>query len=207
MSKGNVPGVIGTGLRQFSGILNITDVGGSGLLTVSDGLIQVGNPSTISQVTVTAPTVFLNGVVEGLGPITGLPANMNPDSGSFPTTTIGFTTTTGPTINWYKIGQMVMLTIPDFDQTSNSTGFSFVGLPAGLVPSRNIIIPVAAATNNAFISTAFLYIRSATSGLNGHIEVYTGINFSIWNSSPVDKGLGWSFGDVTRAQCFTYQLI
>lgn len=210
MSKGNVPGVIGTGLRQFSGILNVTDLGGNSLITATSSLVQIGNPSAVSQVTLTAPIVFLDGDIAGLGASSGLPVDMSPDSGSFPTTTAGFTTTVGPTISWYKVGQMVVLTIPDFDQASNTTVFTLFGVPTHLLPSRSIVLAVPAATNNVFISTAFMVIESATSGQAGQISVFPGpttSNVSWTNFGGNDKGFGWSFGDVTRAQCFTYQLI
>lgn len=61
MSKGNVIGCTGTGVRQFSGILSVTDISGGNIATFSSNSIVLGNTldNPVIQIIGTVPQITI----------------------------------------------------------------------------------------------------------------------------------------------------
>lgn len=93
-------------------------------------------------------------------------------SGSFVVTGVGFTGSVTGTCQWRSNGPLVTLFLPVISGTSNSTGFSYTGLPASLLPSAlafpgatSQTMPLAFAQDNtAFIGDGYAAINSGAAG-------------------------------------------
>lgn len=146
MSKGNVAGVIGTGLRQFSGIDSVTDISGNNIQVLSSNAIVQGN-------TVGNPSLTLagNGPINytGGGPMTvngkmfggTQSVDMTPSTGSFNATFSGpFLTPVVVVVNWVKQGKEVTLHIPRIIGAAPFTAVGNATAPAGTIPPG--LIPV-----------------------------------------------------------------
>jgi hypothetical protein len=58
------------------------------------------------------------------------------ETGSFTATYVGGTTSPTGTANWTRVGNTIILELPVISATSNSTSFSYSGLPAAISPAR-----------------------------------------------------------------------
>jgi hypothetical protein len=111
-----------------------TNTGASTININGLGVINIVNADlsalSAGQLTANAPAQIL---IKG-----GQAILQNPfstfQSGSFTVTYVGGTTAPTGTCNWTRSGNQVTLLIPNLGATSNSTSFSYSGLPASLQP-------------------------------------------------------------------------
>ena len=116
--------VNGNGVAPFQG--SIIQQNGSGNLKIKNltatGFTTIGAGGNEQLAILANGTVTING------------APINPTSGSFTATFTGFTTTVTGTVNYYSIGPVVTVLIPQFIATSNSAQFTMTGVPSAIVP-------------------------------------------------------------------------
>lgn len=89
MSGKNVPGVIGTGLHQFAGILSVTDISGNNIATFSSNSVKVGNTIGNPQLDMFVPLVTQSAA----NPIYALTQTAAPVNQSTTLLRVGFGTT------------------------------------------------------------------------------------------------------------------
>ena len=95
----------------------------------------VAGTGTFSQLTASGTATF--GSIKGFGATAGGLVDATPDTGSFTATLTGCTTAPTCTVVWARIGNLVILSIPNNNNaTSNSTSCSLTGLPTELQPAR-----------------------------------------------------------------------
>jgi hypothetical protein len=101
--------------------------------------------------------VSASGVILGYGNTANTLVDMTPDSGTFTLTATGFSGA-APTClaTWYRIGRMVVLTMPALGSTtSNSTSFAAAGLPSQLQPATlAAVLPIANVEDNGLTNLA-----------------------------------------------------
>jgi hypothetical protein len=106
----------------------------------------------------------------------------NFESGSFSVSWVGFSADpSNVTANWYRMGSIVSLDVPLGTGTSNSTGFSFTGLPAAIRPDTIQYCHLPFAEDNGSV---------LTNGAVAQIQLDGDINFA-----PADAAFsttGWT---------------
>lgn len=75
------------------------------------------------------------GLIQGQGPVAAALVDMTPDKGSFTGTYTGMSAGTTGTVNWTRVGNLVIMTLPALTGTSNSTSFTMTGIPASIQPT------------------------------------------------------------------------
>lgn len=207
MGRGtNVANVVGTGLRQFSGILSVTDISGNNLGTLSSNNLvfgnTVGNPALNFAGSgginlLGGGTVAFNGKM--FGGAQGL--EMTPSSGSFNATFTGpFTSPVSSTLNWVKQGREVTLHIPRTSGPPPAVGTNSATAPAGTVPAALIPINAGPPTDptsfvfvavSMFTNNAFQLVNPTYFGIgsDGSILVVSGAN---WVTTGIGASGGWS---------------
>lgn len=165
---------------------------------------HVFNPATGTPINVklNGTTVFIaNGItgatLQGYGPTAAGLVDMTPDTGSFTATLVGCTTSPTGTAVWARNGNMVTVTLPGLNGTSNSTGLSITGLPTEIQPTRthNCAAPF---FQDAGVATAGV---AQVNNASGTIVFFKGASTSAasWTNSSTAKGL-------TASNTFTYFL-
>jgi hypothetical protein len=82
--------------------------------------------------------------------ISTLPQN-GANTGSFPATLTGFTTTVTPTVKYEKIGRIITLSWDDTYATSNSATMYMTGIPAALLPTGQFVNSAAPVQDNTVL--------------------------------------------------------
>jgi hypothetical protein len=163
---------IGTTTADSFGIF----VNNSNKVTVNTG-VQVGSPTggdkgagTLN----TAGPIYQNGVQLF-------------DSGTFSSTMAGGTTAPSVTVSWYKIGNVVHISIPTISATSNSTTFTLNGLPAALrLSSGNTAAALPSCTDNS----AFAFSASVFLDTSSFMTICKNGDANGWTASGI-KGLNF----------------
>jgi len=135
----------------------------------------VAGAGTVTSVGITpgsADITSTGGPIVGAGNITvDLSAAVKaglPTSGTFTVTATGLTTAPTGTATWSRVGNLVLLNLPLVTGTSNSTGFSFTGLPAAIQPAtltQQIALPASTVENaGALLSASASILITAGSG-------------------------------------------
>lgn len=120
-------------------------------------------------------------------------------SGQFTVTGVGFAAGATGTCLWRADGPQVTLTLPAMtgSSTSNSTSFSYSGLPAALQPSPLVFAagsllqtsPLAIATDNsAFVSDAYALINTGNPGVIGFARGASGLTG--WTAAGTKNAAG-----------------
>jgi hypothetical protein len=97
--------------------------------------------------------------------------------GSFTATGTGFATPPTGTARYVQLGKLVVLYLPDLQQTSNATTFTVTGLPAGLTPPLNSWhwAPI---TDNGIDAFGFVQLIATDAVLH----VFSGLSLTFTNS-------------------------
>jgi hypothetical protein len=121
--------------------------GGPGTITYTNNIIiapTTGIPLIVESNGGT-PTFEVTGsttgiTVEAYGPTAGGLVDLTPDIGSFTATLTGCSGTPTVTATWARVGNLVILNIPELVGTSTSTACTITGLPAEIqtATSQNI---------------------------------------------------------------------
>lgn len=113
---------------------------------------------------------------------------MTPVSSTFTITGTGFTANPTGTARYEKIGNIVVLYLPELSATSNATTFGLTGIPAAIRPTRAQRIPVPVTRDNGSDqNTSFVQVN--TDG-TGDVAISGGIASVVnWTSSGT-KALG-----------------
>lgn len=100
--------------------------------------------------------------------------------GTFTATGTGFSDATPPsgTARYVKVGNMVMIYLPEINGTSNATTFTVTGLPTELYPSANRRTSVVARDNGG----AFVMCRAIV-GSSGVITLSSNVDGAAWTAS------------------------
>lgn len=131
-----------------------------------------------------------NNTLFGIGPISGTPVDMTPDTGTFLATLTGMSAATTGTVTWVKIGNVITLTAPAITGTSNSTAMTMTGVPAAILPTTmRQLVPMSVLDNGSNTSgAADIQISGGTIVFN-RIVVATGIYSSTGFTATGTKGL------------------
>jgi hypothetical protein len=173
-TSGTDPIIFGTtGAAALSLITNNT----ARITIGTTGGIQVGSPTggdkgagTLN----TAGPIYQNGVQLF-------------DSGTFSSTMAGGTTAPSVTVSWYKIGNVVHISIPTISATSNSTTFTLNGLPAALrLSSGNTAAALPSCTDNS----AFAFSASVFLDTSSFMTICKNGDANGWTASGI-KGLNF----------------
>ena len=153
----------------------------------------VAGTGTFSQLTASGTATF--GSIKGFGATAGGLVDATPDTGSFTATLTGCTTAPTCTVVWARIGNLVILSIPNNNNaTSNSTSCTLTGLPTELQPARaqNFLGAVVFDASVAVLGGIQFNIGSGTMTLlkNGS----AGVTATFTNSATTK---GWNTGIVS----------
>lgn len=102
---------------------------------------------------------------------------------SFTMAVTGLTTSPTATCEYQRVANQVQVTIPALSGTSNSTGFTLTGLPAGITPTSAKNVPAVQVTNGALA-----VLGSATVNTNGTITLSAGL-LGVLFSALLGKGV------------------
>lgn len=108
-----------------------------------------------------------DGAVLGGGPVAGALVDLTPDTSTFTATMTGGTTSPTCTARWTRVGNVVFLEICSATATSNSTSFTYTGLPSAIQPTVTQHIPAASSSyeDNGSVQTATVeVVVTASSG-------------------------------------------
>ena len=131
LGTSTVTNVVGLDIsNQTGGTNNYAIRTGTGLVSFG------GNVSTTG--TLAASTIALGGNEA-----------FNYDEGSFTVTATGMTTSPTGTAYFTRVGQSVTLCFPAITATSNSTSFTYTGLPAAIQPARDQYFSIPQASDNS----------------------------------------------------------
>jgi hypothetical protein len=115
-----------------------------------------------------------------------------PTQGSFSATVTGGSN--APLTCAYSInGNTVNINLPYCAFTSTATTFSLTGMPAGLQPATNKVIPLAVMQNNGSLITTGAAAFSTGAYGSGVIQLLNNGNSAGWTASGV-KGIGYQSG-------------
>lgn len=154
----------------------------------------VAGTGTFSQLTASGTATF--GSIKGFGATAGGLVDATPDTGSFTATLTGCTTAPTCTVVWARIGNLVILWIPNNNAVSNSTSCSFTGLPTELQPARSqnslgaIVFDAGVAVQGGIEFSA----GSGTMTLLKNAGGGTGVTATFTNSATAK---GWNTGVVS----------
>lgn len=182
---------------------NTMVVQGSGTSSQSFGMrVVAGTNSSDSSVVVRDSTdafttfqVRGDAAIFGRGATAAAVVDMSPDKGTFTATYTGFTASscspvaacTG-TASWAKMGQVVVLTLPQNLGTSNATTFTTTGLPAAIQPSATTQTVAVVVENNTAEARALAQFASASGTITYSVWAAGGFNASNWTASG-NKGI------------------
>ncbi len=106
---------------------------------------------------------------------------------SFTLTATGMTTSPTGTAYGVKVGNAITLTIPYITGTSNSTGFTLTGLPAGWRPTRAVMMPYSGYVDNGVANPLGFIILTT----GGTLTLGTSTSTAGWTNSGT-KAIGQS---------------
>lgn len=150
------------------GAANITTAAGDTAVLRGEASSVVRCISYTPKAISVAELTLLNGLTE-------LP---NASSGSYTATATGLTTSPTITVNYRKIGPVVILeTKSTLTGTSNATTFTVTGAPASIRPVSSSGLTLVQATNNGTTESAFVYMDTS-----GVLQVGR-VNGSAWTGS------------------------
>lgn len=100
-------------------------------------------------------------------------------NGTFTGTLTGVSSAVTATITYTKVGDTVILDIPQFSGTSNTVSKTITGLPSILVPtkSKRGLVIVSDNSGAALTGEYFMYANQA------YIDFYTSINAANWTAA------------------------
>jgi len=118
-------------------------------------------------------------------------------NGSFTAALTGTTTNPQGTVNWVRVGAMVMLVIPALSGPSNSTSMTMTGLPAALRPAANSYSSqmMAGISSSAQVTNIQVQLTPA-----GTLTFYLAANSAGFANDGLTKGINFT------GQVFTYFL-
>lgn len=132
-----------------------------GLIVDASTLTYNGTTLAVNNIGVTSALTAATVVASGNITADSLVSSKFYEEGSFTATYSGGTTAPTGTARWIRVGKQITLMLPSLSATSNSTEFTYTGMPAGLAPGTNQSCPLpasAATDNSAAINTARVYI-------------------------------------------------
>jgi hypothetical protein len=111
-------------------------------------------------------TLGVTGVTTATGGVTfgnSSPTNLNAyKEGTFTFTATGMTTSPTGTASYTQVGKIVTLIIPDISGTSNSTGFTFTGLPSSIQPVSTQALKLSFALDNSvLVGTSYAVVTAS----------------------------------------------
>lgn len=203
MSKWNVLGAIGTGLRQFSGIFSVVDISGNNQLTSSSNTLSVGSTiaNQTSNIYGSGPFNILGGTLNASGRVFGGSGliEMTPSTGTFNATFSGpFSSPQTVPFNWVKQGKEVTLHIPRIGGPPPAVATNLATAPAGSIPA--LLVPVnagAPADPTTFVWTSVTQFTANSLqpsscyfgiGADGSVMVLAVVN---WLTTGTGNSGGW----------------
>lgn len=103
--------------------------------------------------------------------------------GSFTMTLTGFTAAPTPSATWQRIGNLVIIRVPQFASTSNGVGFTCTNIPAIIQPSTPTYAWIGSGQDNSVQSNTVSCL------INGATMTFQIGNGALWTNAN-NKGLG-----------------
>ncbi len=120
-----------------------------------------------------------NNKILGYGPVAAALVDMTPDTSTFTLTAVGLSGTVTGTCSWRRLGQVIVMNVPQLSGTSTATTFTASGVPAAIRPS----------VAQALGASSFFQDNSATTtgtiqiNTDGTMTFYKGSSSSGWTAS------------------------